>query len=206
MKKTAGKATAGKTAADKAQSGRTHNCLILFLTFLKIGAFTFGGGYAMIPLIEHEIVNRRHYASEDDVLEIVAIAESTPGPIAINAATFIGYRVAGIAGSFAATFGVVLPSFFIILIISFFLRSFESVRIVKYAFAGVRAAVLALIIRALATMYKTCPKSLFSYILMAAAFLAVAFLGANVLLVILFSGAAGVFWTVFSAKKGGKIT
>ena len=116
--KTAGKATAGKTAADKAQSGRTHNCSILFLTFLKIGAFTFGGGYAMIPLIEHEIVNRRHYASEDDVLEIVVIAESTPGPIAINAATFIGYRVAGIAGSFrdirrSSAF------IFIILIISF---------------------------------------------------------------------------------------
>lgn len=88
---------------------------LLFLTFLKIGAFTFGGGYAMIPLIEEETVKRRKWIADEDILDIVAVAESTPGPIAINAATFVGYKVAGVMGALLATCGVVLPSFFIIL-------------------------------------------------------------------------------------------
>ena len=91
----------------------------LFLTFAKIGAFTFGGGYAMIPLIEKEVIEKKKWISEDILLEVIAIAESTPGPIAINSATFIGNRVAGFWGSFAATFGVVLPSFLIIFCLSF---------------------------------------------------------------------------------------
>ena len=91
------------------------NALDLFLTFGKIGTFTFGGGYAMIPLIQKEVVETKQWITNDDVLEILAIAESTPGPIAINAATFVGYRVAGTFGAFCATMGVVLPSFFITL-------------------------------------------------------------------------------------------
>ena len=92
--------------------------LSVFLTFLKIGAFTFGGGYAMIPLIQREAVEKHGWVSDDDILEIVAVAESTPGPIAINAATFVGYRVGGFFGAAAATMGVVLPSFCIILAVS----------------------------------------------------------------------------------------
>ena len=88
--------------------------LTLFLTFLKIGAFTFGGGYAMIPLIQREIVLRRRWITDDDILEITAIAESTPGPIAVNSATFVGYRVGGLPGAALSTVGVVLPSFVII--------------------------------------------------------------------------------------------
>ena len=86
----------------------------LFLTFLKIGAFTFGGGYAMIPLIEREVCTNKKWLESKDILEVVAIAETTPGPIAINAATFVGYKKAGFIGALAATLGVVLPSFFII--------------------------------------------------------------------------------------------
>ena len=106
----------------------------VFLTFFKIGAFTFGGGYAMIPLIQHEAVEKRKWVTDEDILDIVAIAESTPGPIAINSATFVGYRAAGVLGSAAATLGVVLPSFVIILALSFVLAQFQEVKYVQYAF------------------------------------------------------------------------
>ena len=130
----------------------------LFLIFFKIGAFTFGGGYAMIPVISKEIVTNKGYITDDDILDIVAIAESTPGPIAINTATFVGYKIAGFWGAAAATFGVVLPSFVIILVMSFILDLFSSLTAVKYAFFGIRAGVLALLIKALVTMYKKCTK------------------------------------------------
>lgn len=170
---------------------RTGSRLIaLFLTFLKIGAFTFGGGYAMIPLIQKEVVDRQKWISDQDILEIVAIAESTPGPIAINAATFVGYRTAGFAGAFLATLGVVLGSFFIILGISFVLRQFQELKPVQYAFEGIRAGVLALIAKACYSMYKQCPRSGIAYGIMVAALVCVAFFQVNVLLVI--AGCAGV--------------
>ena len=143
-----------------------NNPADLFLTFLKIGAFTFGGGYAMIPLIQREIVEKKHWISDEEILDIVAIAESTPGPIAINSATFVGYRAGGFAGAFFATFGVVLPSFLIILAISFVLRQFQELKPVQYAFQGIRAGVLALIIRAMVSMYRQCPRDLWAYLLM----------------------------------------
>ena len=145
----------------------------IFTTFFKIGAFTFGGGYAMIPLIQRETVENHGWISDDDILEIVAIAESTPGPIAINAATFVGYRSAGVLGSVCATLGVVLPSFVIILIISGILREFQENIYVQYAFRGIRAGVLALIVKAMWGMYKKCNKNAVSHIVMAAAFVLV---------------------------------
>ena len=145
----------------------------IFTTFFKIGAFTFGGGYAMIPLIQRETVENHGWISDDDILEIVAIAESTPGPIAINAATFVGYRSAGVLGSVCATLGVVLPSFTIILIISGILREFQENTYVQYAFRGIRAGVLALIVKAMWGMYKKCNKNAVSHIIMAAAFVLV---------------------------------
>ena len=121
---------------------------LLFWTFFKIGAFTFGGGYAMIPLIQREVAERRHWMEDSDILDIVAIAESTPGPIAINSATFVGYQVCGSFGAFCATLGVVLPSFLVIYAISFVLRQFSHLLVVQYAFNGIRAGVLALLLRA----------------------------------------------------------
>ncbi len=183
--------------------------LQLFLTFLKIGAFTFGGGYAMIPLIREEVVGRRHWVSDEDILDVIAIAESTPGPIAINAATFIGTKVAGFKGSFAATFGVTLPSFFIIYVISFVLTQFEHLTAVRYAFTGIRAAVLALIVNACWSMYKQCPKSLVSCLLMAFALIAVALFKVNALLVIAICAIIGLLTSLLlpalaGADKGGK--
>ena len=171
---------------------RIPKTISLLLTFMKIGLFTFGGGYAMIPLIQRETVENKKWISDEDILEIVAIAESTPGPIAINAATFIGYRVAGFLGALSATLGVVLPSFAIITVVSFVLAEFQNVRWIQYAFNGIRAGVLALIVKALWSMYKQSPKGIFSYLIMLGAFVVAAFLPVNVIFVILFCAAAGI--------------
>ena len=157
----------------------------VFSSFFKIGAFTFGGGYAMIPLIQNEAVEKRHWVTDEDILEVVAIAESTPGPIAINSATFVGYKAAGILGSVCATLGVVLPSFVIILLLSFVLRQFQQVQAVQYAFQGIRAGVLALLVKALWTMYKKSPKGWASYVVMGASFVLTTIFDINVIFVII---------------------
>ena len=173
----------------------------LFLTFFKIGAFTFGGGYAMIPLIQREAVERRHWVSDEDILEIIAIAESTPGPIAINAATFVGYKTRGFWGAFCATFGVVLPSFVIITLISFVLQEFESLRAVKYAFFGIRAGVLALILKALWSMFQKSPRGVVSYAVMALAFVLVAVLKVDVIVVIALCAALGLVSSLLAERR-----
>ena len=183
---------------------KLKTCLTLFLTFLKIGAFTFGGGYAMIPIIEKEMVEKHKWIKSEDILDIFAIAESTPGPIAINSATFIGYKIGGVFGSFCATFGVVLPSFTIISIISLVLREFSDIKAVQYAFNGIRAGVLALIIKALVSMYKKAPKGLFSYILMGASFILAAFTDINVIFVIIGCGVAGLFNSLVLKRRAEK--
>ncbi len=182
---------------------KRSRALTLFLTFFKIGAFTFGGGYAMLPLIQREIVEKRKWITNDDILEVVAIAESTPGPIAVNSATFVGYHTGGFSGALLATLGVVLPSFAVILAISFVLREFESLKAVQYAFSGIRAGVLALVLKALWSMYKQSPKNAVSYALMAIAFVLVAFLGADVLPVIIGCAAVGLIVTLYAGRKKG---
>jgi len=122
--------------------------LDLFCTFAKIGAFTFGGGYAMISIIDHECVDKKKWITEDELSEVTVIAESTPGPIAINCATYTGYKIAGIKGATIATLGMILPSFLIILIIAMFFEQLLTYEIVRKAFAGIRVAVSILIIHA----------------------------------------------------------
>lgn len=123
-------------------------CLKLFLVMFKIGLFTFGGGYAMIGLLENELVSRRKWLESDEFLNVVAIAESTPGPVAINAATYVGYKFAGFWGSLSATVAVALPSFSIIFLISLFFDAFLSLKYVAYAFDGIRVCVIFLILSA----------------------------------------------------------
>lgn len=135
--------------------------LKLFGVFFKIGLFTFGGGYAMISLIEHEVGERREWISMDELAELFAIAESTPGPIAVNSATYIGYRRAGVWGGVFATLGVVLPSFIIIYLISLFYEQFMAMRVVAHAFKGIQAAVAFLILRAGLRMLVRQPKKPF---------------------------------------------
>ncbi len=175
--------------------------LQLFLTFFKIGLFTFGGGYAMIPLIEKEIVHNKKWIKEEDILEIVAIAESTPGPIAVNAATFVGYRLAGFFGALAATCGVVLPSFVIILAISGILQAFRDNKYVQYAFLGIRAGVLALVIKALISLFKKAPKGLAAYLIMAAVFILAVFTGIDIVFIIIGSAVVGLVYRLCETRK-----
>ena len=173
----------------------------VFFTFFKIGAFTFGGGYAMIPLIQRETVEKYGWISDDDILEVLAIAESTPGPIAINAATFIGYRVAGFLGALCATLGVALPSFVVILAISGVLRQFQHIKAVQYAFVGIRAGVLALIVKAFWGMLKKAEKSAVSYAIMLCVFAAVVFWDASVVLLLLLCALLGLGITTWKGRK-----
>ena len=131
----------------------------LFLVFARIGLFTFGGGYAMISVIEHICVEKKKWITGEELLEMTVIAESTPGPIAINCATFTGHKIAGVPGAIAATLGMVTPSFFIIYLISKFLENFLELTIVANAFQGIRIAVGLLILDAGLNMAKKARKS-----------------------------------------------
>ena len=128
--------------------------LDLFLTFAKIGLFTFGGGYAMIGIFENVCVETKKWISHDDMMNITVIAESTPGPIAINCATFIGYKQAGVIGSIIATLGVVLPSFIVIFLISMCLDNFMELTLVANAFKGIKVGVGIIIVNAAVNMIK----------------------------------------------------
>lgn len=136
--------------------------LSLFLTFFKIGLFTFGGGYAMIAHIKDTVVDEKKWVDDEELSEIIAIAESTPGPIAINLATYVGYKKAGVLGSAMATVGVVLPAFAIMFIISLFLDKVMENKYVFYAFEGIKCAVAFLILNAGFKMFGSLKKTPFS--------------------------------------------
>lgn len=176
----------------------------LFFTFLKIGAFTFGGGYAMIPLIQKEAVENQKWVTDEDILNVVAIAESTPGPIAINAATFVGYQVAGFAGSLAATLGVVLPSFVLILILSYVLQQFQDLKVVAYAFKGIRVGVIVLLLKALWKMFKANKKGWAAYVLMGLSFVLTAVCKVSSFLVIALCGMLGLAYSLMAERRMGK--
>jgi len=143
----------------------TKECLSLFLTMLKIGVFTFGGGYAMIALLENEFVEKKKWLEKDEFLDVAAIAESTPGPIAINAATYIGYKNSGMIGAMIATLGICIPSFVIIYAISLFFDAFLSLTLVEYAFKGIQICVVYLILTAGLKMLKQMKKTVFNRII-----------------------------------------
>ena len=146
--------------------GKLKTALLLFLTMFKIGLFTFGGGYAMIAILENEFVTKKGWIEHDEFVNLIAIAESTPGPIAINSATYIGYKNAGVLGSALATLGVVLPSFIIIFAISLFFDAFLALKVVAAAFRGIQVAVVFLILSAGIKMFKKMKKTPFNLIVM----------------------------------------
>ena len=176
----------------------------LFLTFFKIGAFTFGGGYAMIPLIQKEVVDNHKWVTADDILEVIAIAESTPGPIAVNAATFVGYKFGGFWGAFSATLGVVLPSFLIIALLSSLITRFQDYKVVQYAFYGIRAGVLALIVKAMINMYRKCPKSPVSYFIFAFSFVMVSLLNIKAIYVLIACALIGLAASFVAKRREAK--
>lgn len=176
----------------------------LLFTFMKIGFFTFGGGYAMLSVIEDNCVEKKKWITHDDMMNVTVIAESTPGPIAINCATFIGYRQAGILGSIAATVGIVLPSFAVILIISGFLDNFLEIEVVKNAFRGIKCAVGILIVSAAVTMIKKMKKKTFPIAVMVLSALAMLAtdlfsFGFSAITIIVFAAMLGL--SVFAVKR-----
>ena len=182
----------------------------LFISFAKIGAFTFGGGYAMISIIEDTCVERKKLITQDEIMNMTVLAESTPGPIAINCSTYVGYKEAGMAGAVAATVGMVMPSFVIIFIISQFLDNFLSIAWVKSAFTGIKIAVSILIIDAGGNMFKKMEKKKLTTVCMAVALavmLAADLLSvhiSSVVLLIIFALFSMALFAVKQAKdKGG---
>ena len=176
---------------------KTKEYLSLFLTMLKIGLFTFGGGYAMIALLENEFVAKRKWIEKDEFLDVAAIAESTPGPIAINAATYIGFKKAGIVGSIIATLGICIPSFVIIYAISLFFDAFLSLTLVAYAFKGIQICVVYLILSAGLRMLKQMKKTAFNIIIILITLICMVVLSLfavkfSTIFYILISGAFGV--------------
>lgn len=153
--------------------GKTSILLQLFLTMFKIGLFTFGGGYAMVAVFENEFVSNKHWIEHEEFTDLIAIAESTPGPIAINSATYIGYKVGGFWGAVASTLGMVLPSLTIIFIISLFFDKFLTIELVGKAFKGIQACVAFLILSSGIKMFLKSKKTLFSVIIFIAVNLSV---------------------------------
>ena len=190
--------------APKAQSLGT-----LFFTFFKIGLFTFGGGYAMIALLEEEFIQRRRWLDKDEFLDMTAIAESTPGPVAINSATYLGYKLAGVPGAAVSTVAVCLPSFLIIYAISLFFEQFTRLTVIANAFKGIQVCVIYLIFSAGVRMLKALDKSPFATGVLAAVMLvmvglSLAGVSVSSILLILLSGAAGVAAWLISRRKEGK--
>ena len=181
----------------------------LFFTFFKIGLFTFCGGYAMIALLEEEFIQRRKWLDKDEFLDMTAIAESTPGPVAINSATYLGYKLAKVPGAATATVAVCLPSFLIIYAISLFFEQFTQLTVIANAFKGIQVCVIYLIFSAGVRMLKALDKSPFATGVLAAVMLvmvglSLAGVSVSSILLILLSGAAGVAAWLIGRRKEGK--
>ena len=177
---------------EKSRGSRLPLLPELFLSFAKIGLFTFGGGYAMISLIEETCVEKKQWITHDEMMDLIVIAESTPGPIAINCATYVGSKKAGVPGALIATLGMALPSFLVIYLLSLFLEGALEIPLVANAFRGIKVAVAILIIRAAVTMIRKMPVKRLSVIILCASALAM-------LLISLFSWRFSSIWLLLLA-------
>jgi len=173
--------------------------LQIFRTFFKIGVFTFGGGYAMIPLIEAEVIDRRGWIARKDFLELLTLAQSAPGPIALNTAVFVGYKMRRYAGALAAVLGVVVPSFTIILLIAMFFADVRDNAWVDAAFRGMRPAVVALIVAPIVGLVRGMSAVLIA--VAAAVAVAVWYWGFSPVWLLLAGAAAGALWAAYAGKE-----
>lgn len=179
----------------------------MFITFFKIGAFTFGGGYAMIPLIEREVISNKGWIKdEEEIIDVFAVAESIPGAIAINSSTFVGYKIAGRIGAVVAACGVILPSFIIITLIAAFFSKFQNNPIVKAAFMGIRSTVVALILMAAIKVGKKSIKDKISALICIVTIMLVLVLDIHAIFAILGGAMVGVIIYFSSPKKVAQIT
>lgn len=177
---------------------------LLFATFFKIGLFTFGGGYAMISLLEHEFVEKRKSIEKDEMIDMLAISESTPGPLAINLATYLGYKSLGFWGSLVATVGVVVPSFVIIFLISLFLDNLLEYEVAQHAFMGINCAVGVLIVLSGFSLLKSMKKDVFTvtmFLLSFVAALCILFFEWNISTVALILGGALITLLIYAVKR-----
>ena len=174
----------------------------LFYTFAKIGLFTFGGGYAMLPLIQKEVVDKKHWASENEILDYYAVGQCTPGIIAVNTATFIGYYKKGILGGIFATLGVIFPSIIIILVIANFLANFQDYPIVIHALAGIRIGVCVLILQAVIKLCKKGIQDHYGWIIFLISLFASTFKILPTIIIIISAAICGVILKHFHMKEG----
>ena len=174
----------------------------LFTAFFKLGAFTFGGGYAMLPLLQKEIVENKHWATEEELMDYFAVGQCTPGIIAVNTATFIGYYKKGILGGIIATLGIVAPSILIILIIASVLQNFADIEIVQHGLAGIRIAVCVLVLNAVLKMAKSGIKDKIGILIFIVALVLTYFSVLSTVWVVILSGAFGVLIQSLKAKRG----
>lgn len=175
--------------------------LKLFWTFFKIGLFTFGGGYAMISIIHKESVEKNKWITSEDMNNIIVVAESTPGPIAINSSTFIGYKVGKLLGAIVSVIGIALPSLLIITLISIFINDFKNITIIKYAFEGIRAAIIILMIEAIIKLSKPLNKNALFYCILITAFILNFFFNVNAILIIITGIFLGTIKELLYGKK-----
>jgi len=178
--------------------------LDLFLTFSRIGLLTFGGGYAMLPMLKKELVEKKDWCSEEDILDYYAIAQCTPGVIAVNTASFVGFRKKGVAGAVFATLGVVFPSVVIITVIAAALGAFAENEYVKHALAGIRVAVCGLVAVTVYGLLKKNVKDVLTGFLAAASFVLTAFFGISPIIAVVIAAAAGIAKKTFEAKKNAE--
>lgn len=169
-----------------------NTLLELYLTFFKLGLFTFGGGYAMLPLLEREVVDKKGWASHEQILDYYAIGQSTPGIIAINTSTFCGYKVCGNIGGIVASLGFISPSIIIISIIAKFLQSFSHLAIIQHAFAGIRVAVCALVFYSVLNMIKKDANTGLKFMVFILTFIAIGFLSVSPIVVVITVGVFGI--------------
>lgn len=172
----------------------------LFFTFCRIGGFTFGGGYAMLPMLQKEVVEKKHWVTEDELLDYFAIGQCTPGVIAVNTATFIGYKNRGVLGAIFATTGLVCPSFFIILLIASFLKNLSHIAIVQHALGGIRVVVCALLLLAILRVGKKTAVDKLCVFLMILTFCLSVILKVSPVVIILGAAILGLFLPVIRRK------
>ena len=180
----------------------TASLRIIFMTFFKIGLFTFGGGYAMVPLIEYEMVEKHRWIDSREIIDIIAVAAAAPGVIAVNTATFVGYRVAGFRGALVATVGMIIPSYVIICTIALFYQQFKNLIWVSYAFAGIRAGVIVLLLGAVYELGKKLEYSAMAVSILAITFVLATFTEINVIFLLIGAGIAGMIYQVLIKKDG----
>ena len=178
-----------------------HDYLDLFWTFCRIGGLTFGGGYAMLPMLQKEVVETKKWATEEELMDYYAIGQCTPGVIAVNTATFVGRKIKGLAGSILATLGVVFPSLVIIIAIAAFVNNFADSPIVQNAFAGIRACVCVLILNAVVKLWKKAVVDKPTLLVFAIVFILSVFTNLSPVVYVILAAVAGIILKSLEAKK-----